>query len=522
MPAQHYAAIASLFICVFYAYLAGFSLPTQRALIMVIVALSAILIYKPIFNLHALCVALLLVLLITPHSVLLTSFWFSFSAVGFIYLALQLCSQMSSIKKYLFVQVYLSIALLPLSCYVFHEGSLISPLANLFAIPLVTFVVLPSLLLIQCLLVLDMNITIYVLTICDYLLMYLLNFFSILAAFEFSTFNYMPSLFEILVYESALVTLSIKNSWTKYSFAIVLLPLLFVLRPLIPSIHKDGLRLTILDVGQGLSVLIELNTSTYLGSERRTLLYDTGLASASGFNMGDAVIKPYMQTRKIQYLDKVIISHNDNDHIGGLESLLSDTLIKTIMFSQLPVNLNFSQNSASRLENHSIAPKIEFCHDNHQWEWGEVKFQIYHPPLNWYSKENDRSCVLKIDYFEHSIMLPGDIHESVERKLVKQHGVDLKSEILLAPHHGSQTSSSLSFIDYVEPLYVIFSTGIHNRYRHPHPQIIDRYLKQHIHILNTASDGAISFQLFPNKAIQWPTSYQQQSKRYWHSSREQL
>ena len=108
---------------------------------------------------------------------------------------------------------------------------------------------------------------------------------------------------------------------------------------------------------------------------------------------------------------------------------------------------------------------------------------------------------IEINYFEHSILLTGDIHQSVERKLVKQYGAALESDILLAPHHGSQTSSSQEFVEHIQPQYVIFSAGVHNRYRHPHARIVDRFSKRDIHTLSTAVNGAISFQLYPNEAI---------------------
>lgn len=522
LPAQHYAAIGSLLICIFYAYLAGFSLPTQRALIMVMVALTAILLYKPIFNLHALCIALLIILLLSPHAVLLNSFWFSFSAVGFIYLAVRLCRDMSRVKQYLFIQIYLSIALLPLSSYVFNEGSLISPIANLIAIPLVTFFVLPSLLITQCLHIMEVPLTLQLLTINDYLLRVLLDWLSMLAAFEFSTIKTTPSLIELILYECMLIALSIKQSWSKIKLAILFLPCMLFFRPFISLSNKDSLQLTVLDVGQGLSVMIEMHTPSNKHSNARTLLYDTGLSSSSGFNMGDAVIKPYMHTRNIRHLDKIIISHNDNDHIGGLESLLSDISVKAVMFNQLPEALNFHLSSKLSNEHRQAMSKVEFCYQDLQWAWGEVKFRIFHPPHNWYSKQNNRSCVLKIDYFEHSILLTGDIHQSVEHALVQQYGMALNSDILLAPHHGSQTSSSKSFIDHIQPSYVIFSAGMHNRYRHPHRHIVDRFARRHIHTSSAAVDGAISFQLYRNQAIQLPISYQQQSKRYWHSSRKSL
>lgn len=204
---------------------------------------------------------------------------------GLIYLAVRLCRDMSRVKQYLFIQIYLSIALLPLSSYVFNEGSLISPVANLIAIPLVTFFVLPSLLITQCLHVMEVPLTLQLLTINDYLLRMLLDWLSMLAALDFSTIKTTPSLIELILYECVLIALSIKQSWSKINLAILFLPCILFFRPFISLSNKDSLQLTVLDVGQGLSVMIEMHTSSNKHSDTRTLLYDTGLSSSSGFNM---------------------------------------------------------------------------------------------------------------------------------------------------------------------------------------------------------------------------------------------
>ena len=508
LPAQHYAAIAAFFICFFYAYLAGFSLPTQRALIMVTVGLCAILIYKPVFNMNSLCLALIIILIFAPQSVLLASFWFSFSAVFFIYLAIQLCRQSSYIKKYIFIQLYLSVALLPFSGYVFNEGSIISPVANLLAIPLVTFIVLPSLLITQLLITMELSISETILVIIDDGLRIMFVLLEMLAELKFSTLNYSPKLIEVILFELVLIVFSIgfathhqflKRYWMLLC-CVLLIAALFITRS---SVSKEYLKLTILDVGQGLSVLVETNS--------HTLLYDTGLKSRSGFNMGDAVIKPFLQKHNHKQIDKIIISHNDNDHIGGLETLLAGVQVKSVMFNQIPDNLFFSE-----------AHETQLCHEQIQWNWGAVKFEILHPPQDWNTQQNNRSCVLKIRYFEHSILLTGDIYESVETYLNQKYGDKLRSDIMIAPHHGSQTSSSHSFINQVNPVFVIFSAGIGNRYGHPHSRVEARYVDNNVHILNTAIHGAISFKIYPKQAIQAPSTFQQQSKRYWHSTRKGL
>ena len=404
--------------------------------------------------------------------------------------------------------MYLSVALLPFSCYVFNEGSLISPVANLFTIPLVTFIVLPCLLVTQLFIVLELSVTQNILVIIDDGLKAMFFLLEILAELKFSTLNYSPQLIEVIVFELVLIAVSISvntdHQLLKRYWMLLCLPLLIIALLIIrSSVSKECLKLTILDVGQGLSVLVETNS--------HTLLYDTGLKSHSGFNMGDAVIKPYLQVHNIKQIDKIIISHNDNDHIGGLKSLLAEVQVKSVLFNQIPDDSSF-------LEAH----ETQLCHEQVQWNWGALHFEVVHPPLDWNSEQNNRSCVLKIRYFEHSILLTGDIYESVETHLIQKYGDKLKSDVMLAPHHGSQTSSSHSFIKQVNPEFIIFSTEIHNRYGHHHSQVKARYVDNDVHILNTAIHGAISFKISPKQVIQAPSTFRQQSKRYWHSTRKGL
>ena len=181
------------------------------------------------------------------------------------------------------------------------------------------------------------------------------------------------------------------------------------------------------------------------------------------------------------------------------------------MFNQIPDDLSFLD-----------AHETQLCHEQAEWSWGALQLEVLHPPLDWDSVQNNRSCVLKVRYFEHNILLTGDIDQSVEAHLNQKYGDKLKSVVMLASHHGRQTSSSHTFIKQVNPTFVIFSIGIHNRYGHPHFRVKTRYMDNNVHILNTAVHGAISFKISPNQVIQAPSTYQQQSKRYWHSTRKGL
>ena len=213
------------------------------------------------------------------------------------------------------------------------------------------------------------------------------------------------------------------------------------------------MRMTVLDVGQGLAIVIE--------TQHHTLIYDAGLRSLSGFNAGSAVVLPYMESRRIQHADLAIISHNDNDHSGGIHSLLEEGVIKQLVVSNRPELY--------------AARSITLCRAGDTWRWDGVTFEMLHPPSKWQSNDNNRSCVLQISHPIGKILLTGDIEKSAEEWLIDQYGDSLASDLMVVPHHGSKTSSSYRFVDLVHPKTAVFSAGYRNRYGFPHATIKQRY-----------------------------------------------
>ena len=255
-----------------------------------------------------------------------------------------------------------------------------------------------------------------------------------------------------------------------------------------------------LDAGQGLSVIVQ--------TARHVLLYDTGAALEEGYDLGSGVVVPVMRSLGIRSLDRVIVSHGDNDHAGGLQSVLAAMSVSTLSASE-----------PGAVGRSAYLP----CRQGQRWLWDGVVFQVLHP-ANLQRVANNNSCVVQITAGEHQVLLPGDIEATVERELALEYAEQLRSTVLLAPHHGSATSSSYPLIKLVAPQYVVFSAGYGNSFGHPSRQIVNRYrqllseLPASERLLSTASSGMISFTLEPGRAVPRPVQFRASHRRYWRRS----
>ena len=496
IPAQSIAAIIAMLATILYAYLAGFSIPTQRALIMVFVALFAILLRRPVVQFPLLATALLLVLLWNPLVVLTASFWMSFLAVLFIFIILKSGVGSNKLIIVLRIQFYLAAALLPVSMLIFTHGSLIAPVVNLVAIPYVSFLLLPALLFSQLLFQIGFDASHYLFTLIDQLFDGLWWWLTICAEFPFASIRYQPTMFGVIAYEFGLLMLiQAKGLPARYLATVFMAALFFVVKD---PVGDDQLRITILDVGQGLAVVVE--------TSNHTLVYDAGPKYLSGFSTGDAVVLPYLIARNVNKVDIAIVSHNDNDHAGGMHSLSEEAMFETLLIS----------NQKSLYQGSSIA----YCRDGDEWWWDGVHFLILHPPRNWQSNKNNRSCVLQIIHPAGTILLAGDIEASSEQRLVSQFGDKLRSDLLIAPHHGSYSSSSRRFVASVRPQTAVFSVGYRNRYGFPHAKIMRRYQSIGAELADTSREGAVTFIFDTQEGIHKEAGFRSQSARYWNSTRE--
>nr|WP_281271419.1 DNA internalization-related competence protein ComEC/Rec2 [Leucothrix arctica] len=491
VPRQISGCAVGVVLATFYAMLAGFSIPTQRALLMVIVALIALMSKRHYRPVSILAVALVVVLLINPLAIMNVGFYLSFSAVGLI---LWLLSRHVAEGRFqlLRLQLFLSLVMIPLGLLFFGEGSVVSPLANLIAIPWVSFVIVPF-------------------SFLAVLLSYINEAFSTLV-FNFVSFH-IRGLFIILELLSGLPKASISMHHLPFylSLLAVISSCLFILPKGLPWRYLSILlvvplttfqvqrpqatgdfRITVLDVGQGLSTIIETQT--------HTLVYDAGDKPSENFDLGKVVVLPYLQKQSIQIIDRLVISHGDRDHSGGAQALLTE----------LEVNQLISSNNEL-----GLSQEAEGCLAEQEWVWDGVKFEFLHPSPTTVGNDNNQSCVLKVSNSKHAVLLTGDIERSAEKQLIREQADKLPADILLMPHHGSHSSSTKAFIEQVNPIWAISSASYRSRFHHPSQKVVKRYEDQGIAVLKTADSGAISFDVSESLGIDEILFYRQERQGFW-------
>jgi len=486
--AQNIAAYSTLLAALCYAALADFSIPTQRALMMLVVAMMLMVYQRHLSRSTTLALILFLVLFINPFAVLSGGFWLSFSAV-FILIYCS-CKRLGSTRWYvnsLKTHPILALALSPLLLLFFQQASLVSPLANFIAIPWVSFIIVPLILFAVLMMFLFPWLATQLLLLADINLTFLLEWLQLMSDLPFSSINHpQPSLWAVfLAIIGILLLLAPKGIPTRKLAFILLLPLLFGQQ----NHFKQGeFSVNLLDVGQGLATVIQ--------TENHLLVFDTGAKYSASFDMGKMVILPYLQGIGASKIDRLIISHGDNDHIGGMESLIENIAIGEIYSS---INM----------------PNIKACISGQQWQWDGVTFKILSPTKSRFSSKNNNSCVLKIESIYGSALLTGDIEKGAERNLVKRVPEDLKSDVLIAPHHGSKTSSTEDFLQQVNPKWILIPVGYKNRFHHPHPQVLKRYQQQGYQWFSTAKGGAL--QVFMTQKGQKLRVYRDEFGKYWNA-----
>ena len=476
------AAILAILVATLYAVLAGFGIPTRRAWIMCVVILSCVLLRRPSRPANTLALALAAVTLTDPFAVVSPGFWLSFAAVAIIFASL---SQVKfrlgfagRIRQLIRLQLGLSLGLLPLTLLFFGQQGWVAPLANLFAVPWTSLVLVPLL---------------FAGLICLFPLPSLAKILFILAGWA-STF--LETVLQGLVgLPGNLISMPVVSPAVTLAaiagVALLLLPRgmpqrwlgVVLLLPLVawspPRPAQGQAWFTLLDVGQGLAAVVQ--------TAQHTLVYDTGPKFTIDFDTGSAVVAPYLAAVGVRHIDMLIISHGDNDHRGGARSLTTRLPTYRVLTS-VPKVIDWRY--ATR------------CQAGQQWTWDSVHFSILHPDVTETIKGNDASCVLQVEANGERLLLPGDIESSGERALLARVGDDVRSDILVVPHHGSRTSSTPAFVQSVAPHWAIFAAGYRNRYGFPRPEIKARYREQGSQQLISSETGAIGIQLGAGKLDQ--------------------
>ena len=472
LPRPKIQALSAWIMAAAYAVLAGLAVPTLRALLMLSVYLLFQFIKRQAYAWDVWCLSLFVLVLLDPLGVLDLGLFLSFGAVAILIFAFQgrghAAEQRHGSKvgkglTWLKAQWVLLLGLMPLQLMMLGRVNWVAPLVNFLAIPLMTFMVVPLLFVVMLWQLIvgtppDFLITVLV-GLCDgfYLM---LGWFESLphVSMEVVALLWWQWLLLVLVLFIVLLPRAIPQ---RFWVLMLLIPLMFKNDNPIPSGYFN---VQFFDVGQGLAVAIH--------TQNHHMLYDVAAAYDSGFNWAEAVIVPGLKQQGIKQLDAVVVSHQDNDHAGGLPFLINEIPTAKIygtLAGQTP------------------------CIKGVQWQWDGVTFEVLSPyNLKPYLKNNS-SCVLKVHAATGSLLLTGDIESAVEYRLSQQ-DEHLKSDVMLMPHHGSKTSSTDEFIAKVGAQWVVNSSGQYNPFHHPAAAVMARY---EVPVFDTQSSGQITATNFP-------------------------
>ncbi|MDP9141113.1 MAG: DNA internalization-related competence protein ComEC/Rec2 [Pseudomonadota bacterium] len=482
IPAQRVGLLGSGIAAAFYALLAGFDPPVLRALIMLLMLIIAGLLNRLQQVTRVLSYAWVLILLLDPFAVLSPGLWLSFGAV----LAILSVSRgrlrlPRAWRLALSVQWMLSFALIPLTLYFFEGFAWLSPLVNLLAVPL--FSVLTPLVLVAV-----AAMTIYF-PLGAWIGQQLAWVFDALVSGLEWTLALAPSPWISASPPWPVLVLGVFGAvllWLPRGVPLRMLALACVAALALPRQQlPTELAVTALDVGQGTAVVVRTTS--------HTLLVDAGPAFKDGFDAGRSVVVPYLLSQGITQLDALVVSHDDNDHAGGVAAVRS----------LLPVLRVIGTADG------------EVCTDGMHWRWDDVDFRVLHPAGS-HGSENNRSCVLLIEG-AYRILLPGDIERAGERRLLRERRDVLAADVLLTPHHGSRTSSTREFVEAVGADVVVHSAAWRSRFGHPRSEVVERYAAEGAAQYTTGVSGAIRIEQAEDGSFGIHAA-RPEGARWWHAA----
>ena len=490
-PARKAAALVGLLAALFYTLISGFEIPAQRTLFMLATFAVMMLFSRNVAPSQMLAVALVVVLLADPWAVISPGFWLSFGAVALIfYVTANRYGRTHWLMEYGKVQWAMTVGLIPPLLALFQQLSLVSPIANAFAIPLVSFVVVPLTLLGT---LPPFEWMLYLAHQAMALCIGLLQGLDDLPVSVWT--QHAPPAWTIGSGVLGALWLLAPRGFPMRSFGIILILPMFSIAPMTPA--ANSARIIVFDVGQGLAVAVQTHS--------HAMLYDTGPDFAGESDSGNRILIPSLRGVGIAKLDGLMLSHDDIDHIGGTNSVMQALPIEWVSSS-----LKAGHPLLSTVKQHNS------CTDGQSWAWDGVRFEVLHPSdLDDSDKkhDNDQSCVLRISVGARSVLLVGDIEKASESRLLALHMHDLPSTLLIAPHHGSKSSSSEEFVNTVSPQQVVFTTGYRNRFNHPHPTVWQRYGDAGAARLSSDVDGAVIIDLNADELKL--ESYRKTHRRYW-------
>lgn len=488
LAAPRAGALAGMLGALFYTALAGFLVPTQRSLIMIIALLLPRLLAREVRPWRGLALALILVLLIDPRAVMSPSFLLSYAAVAAIFWGMAGWRERGRFLSLVRVQWVILLLITPLTLSLFHQTSLLAFPINLLAVPVFSLLLVPAAL---------VGVLAYALAPAAGLWLfdriaplYTLSIEALHAAAAVDTG--MLELGQRPLATLLLATLG--AAWLAFPLRLpghYLAPLLFL--PFILGREEplaDGaFEVRMLDVGQGLAVVVR--TAHHL------LLYDAGPSYPDGLDAGEMIVVPALRALGANRIDRLLASHPSADHAGGVPSVIRSIPVTEVLGDP----------------GRGIAAKP--CRAGESWQWDGVEFRLLHPREGETWDENNGSCVLAVANGAGQLLLTGDLERAGEEALLDRYGAQLQSRVVQAGHHGSRTSSSPGFVQATAPRAALIANGYRNRFGFPAAEVVRRWQGAGAQVLETADSGAIRFRFHPGGRLEGPVREREQQARFW-------
>jgi len=506
-PAQSAAALSAMLAALAYCLLAGWGVPAQRTFFMLATVAIALLLRWQTRTFATLAIAAAVVCLLDPWAAIAPGFWLSFGAVAAIFYVVTgrpaaAVGWRARLREAVRIQIAVTLALVPLTVALFQQLSVVSPLANAVAIPLVSLVITPLALLGGLFVVLPAplaSIAVPCLSFAHWLFDLLAAVLQWSVQFRWASIaTAAPPWWTLIFAVAAVFWLLAPRGWPLRWIAVVWFIPMFAWPAARPAAGE--LWVTAIDIGQGMAMLIE--------TKEHAVLYDTGPRYSAEADAGARVIAPYLRWRGIERLDLLVVSHLDSDHSGGTASLLRS----------LPVERVWTSIRAD----HPVlrtATQVERCHDGQALTLGQLQLRVLRPRADDYERAsmttNAMSCVLEVRAGSLHVLLTGDLPARQEMELIERHP-SLITALLTAPHHGSRSSSSVPFVEATRPTWVVYQAGYRNRFGHPADEVVARYAAAGTKSVRTDHAGATQWRMRGDGTTD-VESMRGERFRYWHN-----
>jgi competence protein ComEC len=492
------AVVAGALAALAYSLLAGWSVPTQRTMVMIALGALALALRRRVGIADGLGACLLTVLVLDPLAPLAPGFWLSFGAVAAIlFAATGYVHAPSAVAGYLRVQFVVTVGLVPLLAGSFGAVSLVAAFVNLYAVPLYTLVVVPAVLLSCAVAVVSTDLGAPLLHATATLIEITWPLLEVPASWSLAT--WFIAALDITAWcalvAGAVAALSPLPATGRLA-GVALVVAACLTRP--APVPAGEASITMLDVGQGLAVVVE--------TRHHALLYDAGPSFRSGSDTGQIVVLPFLRHRGVRSLDVLAVSHDDDDHAGGVASVLSMLPVRRLVLGpSLPTD---------RFGGVGPPMPVARCRRGDRWQWDGVTFEWLHPGAETHARDNDSSCVLRVSAGGRTLLVAGDVEARAESKLLEATTL-VPVDVLVAPHHGSRTSSTAAFVEACRPAWVVYAVGHRNRWGFPAARVVERYDAAGARSLRTSASGAITFRLRPGRPVEPPREWRRASLRPW-------